>query len=136
MREMVFDQRHHLIDNRALDADAFEERAGHGAAGGFVTPGSPAHAAFALAEFGGGGLGEIVGERGEQEHGAVVGSERIAFGNARGLIQNVHGVDADVAFGMPFGVLRDAEEILRFRGSGRSSRWLADIRRCGRGVRF
>ncbi len=107
-----------MIDDRALDADAFEEGAGHGAAGWLVTPGGPAHAAFALAQLGGGGLGEVVGERGEQKNGAVVRGENIALGDAGGLIQYVHGVDADVAFGMPLGVLRDAEEILRFRESG------------------
>ena len=38
MRQVILDERHYLIDNRALDADAFEECAREGAAGGFVSP--------------------------------------------------------------------------------------------------
>jgi len=62
MRQVIFDERHYLIDDSALDADAFEERAREGAAGGFVSPRSPAGTAFALAQLGGRGLGKVVGE--------------------------------------------------------------------------
>ena len=55
-----------------------------------------------------------MGEGGEQEDRTVIGGEPVTFGYARGLIQDVHGVDADVAFGVPFGILRDSEEVLDF----------------------
>ena len=71
-RQMVFDHGDHAIRDRALDADAIEEGSRHRAAVGFMSPGGPAHLAFALAKHGGGGFGEIVGERREDQHGPIV----------------------------------------------------------------
>ena len=49
MREMVFNQRNHLIDDRGLDADAFQECLCERTSGGFVPVGGPAKIAVALA---------------------------------------------------------------------------------------
>ena len=54
-------------------------------------------------------------ERSEQQHGTVIGRECITLGNARGCVEHMHGVDTDVAFGVPLGVLRHAEQFFNFR---------------------
>ena len=54
-------------------------------------------------------------ESGEQQHGAFVAFQRIAHRNASRHIDNIHRMDANVAFGMPLGVLRNGDQICNFR---------------------
>ncbi len=103
-----------MIDDGRLNADPFEKSSGGGAGGGFVAVSGPPEAAVNLAQFGGVRFGEIVGQGGEKQHGSIVAFASVALGDSSGVIDDMHGVDADVAFGMPVGVLRDFEKALDF----------------------
>ena len=113
--QVMLDDGNHLVDDGALDSDALQKRARHGTARGFMAPGGPAHASFPLAKLSGGGLGEIVAQRGEQQHGAIVALQSLALGDTGRRVHHQHGVRADVAFGMPRRILRNAGERADFR---------------------
>ena len=112
MREVIFDQRNHLIDDRGLDTDAFEKRARERTPGRLMTMRGPAEPAVAVAQSRRARRGEIMRQSRKQKHCAVVVIDHIARRDSRSRINHEHRMDADIALRMPFRILWDNQQAL------------------------
>ena len=66
----------------------------------------PSHPPVFFAQLGRIGLAEVVSHGAEQQHGAVVIAQALAFGDPGRRVDNVHRVRSHIAFGMPLRILR------------------------------
>lgn len=105
--EVVENEDDDLFDEVLLAGEAFEEGAGGHFALLFVAEGAD----VAVAVFSGGGFAEVVAEDGEADHEVFAGIAEAFAGEG---VEAVEGVDPDVAFGVPFGVLGAADEGVEF----------------------
>ena len=108
---MVGDETEHLpadvVAGEGVDVEAVEEGAGGGDAGLFVA----ARADAPVDELGGGGLAEVVADRGEHQGHLL---RRVEVVDALpGLVDDHEGMHPDVALRMPLGLLPAADEGLQ-----------------------